>query len=371
MFMMSSGSQSFADLLEQKFPEGTVSFLWIREEALDPIELEGFRAVLKEHSARPLVELAVSGGESLKTLDFTQSLWSRWSEWGIDHGYVALTTGGGALSDAVGFAASTFKRGLRVAHMPTTSLAMTDAAWGGKTAINLGHVKNQVGSFHAPEFVFIHPRWLNTLSEENRRAGWAELLKHMLLSPSYPPAVPSEFISWPPTTRDDWDAWKTLVQWSAEAKMAVVERDPFEEGERCILNLGHTVAHAIEGWGSSQRQPWLHGQAVALGLAFAVYECQKPGLANRAGTLFPASTDQLADLPRTWLQSLVACCPRIRPEAEELWSFMVHDKKNKAGRVQDVAWRGMGVVRWPAFWEKQHFEATWNGFLRFPFNLPL
>lgn len=357
-----------AELLAQKFPEGVVSFLWIREEALNPIELEAFRAVLKNRSSRPLIELAVSGGESLKTLDFIQSLWSRWASWGIDPGYVALTTGGGALSDAVGFAASTFKRGLRVAHMPTTSLAMTDAAWGGKTAINLGHVKNQVGSFHSPEFVFIHPTWLNTLDDENRRAGWAELLKHVLLSASPPPDVPSDLTAWPPTTREDFDAWKSLMYWSAEAKMAVVARDPLEEGERCILNLGHTTAHAIEGWSNSQNQPWLHGQAVALGLAFALYESQEPGLTNERGIPFAASSDKVEDFPRTWLQSLVACCPRARPEAEDLWPFMVHDKKNKAGRVQDVAWRGMGVIHWPAFWEKQRFEATWNGFLRSSFN---
>ncbi|MDA0729706.1 MAG: 3-dehydroquinate synthase [Bacteroidetes bacterium] len=369
--MMSNGAQSLDDLLAQKSPEGAASLIWIREQELDPEELETFRGMLQRRSLRPLIEMALRGGESLKTFDVVQTLWNRWTDLGIDRGYIVLTTGGGALSDAVGFAASTFKRGLRVAHMPTTSLAMSDAAWGGKTGINLGHFKNQVGTFHSPEFVFIHPTWLNTLDEQYRLAGWAELLKHVLLSPSPPPRIPHDLRAWPPQDRDEWQAWQSLLQWSAKAKMSVVDRDPFEKGERCILNLGHTTAHAIEGWSSSHHRPWLHGEAVALGLAFAIYESQSPGLINGQGALIPESTSRLADFPQTWLAYLVACCPRVRPDADDLWPFMVHDKKNKEGLIQDIAWRGMGIAHWPAFWEKRRFEATWNGFLRSPFNNPL
>ena len=158
--------------------------VWVHEAQLDEGDLSRMRETLQAELVVPLHEMAVEGGETLKTLAQTEQFWGHWSALGVTRRSLILTHGGGALSDAVGFAAATLKRGIAVAHVPTTILGMVDAAWGGKTGINWGHGKNQIGTFHHPEFVHVDATWLKTLPARELRAGLAEMAKHELLRPA-------------------------------------------------------------------------------------------------------------------------------------------------------------------------------------------
>ena len=257
------------------------------------------------------------------------------------------------MSDAVGLAAAMWKRGLRVAHMPTTTLAMADAAWGGKTGINWRGSKNQLGTFTLPEFVHLDARWLVTLPDRERRAGLAEVAKHAMLHAHLGQAHLEGWPAWD-TSSDALEALTAKLEKSARSKMAVVDADLHERGARAQLNLGHTVGHAVEAHFAATAHPWLHGEAVALGLRFVLFQAKD------------SSPEACLFLDR-WLAIQVPLpgAPLTQwPDAESLWSHMAHDKKNVADQVVDVAWHGWGKAEWPVMLEKSTFEATWARFVR-------
>jgi 3-dehydroquinate synthase len=156
-------------------------------------------------------------------------------------------------------------------------------------------------------------------------------------------------------------SWNTWLAASAAVKMRVVAQDPQEEGLRSVLNLGHTVGHALESACLSTTTPLLHGEAVAVGLAFALWEAEHPQLCEEHLT---QEAKQEAAAFRVWLHHHIPVSRPAWPSAEVLWAYMVQDKKNVGNEVRDVAWRGTGKLIWPASWKKAAFEATWNNFLR-------
>ncbi len=216
---------------------------------------------LLESSAR-LLGWAWGSGESVKSIEWVSGLWSMLSESGATRSSALVAVGGGALLDAAGFAASTYMRGIDTVYLPTTSLAMLDAAVGGKTAVNVGGVKNVVGTFHHPRIVAVEVSLLASMPGEVFRQGMAEAVKHAALDSR-------SRLEWLAASSNaiasrDLDALSALVEWSLSFKMGVVAADYRERrGLRSILNLGHTVAHAIEA-ASSFKVP--HGDAVAMGL---------------------------------------------------------------------------------------------------------
>ena len=330
---------------------------WIHEEGLDATCVEAYREALQESTSVPLKIFVASGGEQMKSWDHLPSLLQAFSHHRLSRHSVVLTTGGGAMSDAVGFAASIWKRGMRVAHVPTSTLAMVDAAWGGKTAFNHDGKKNQLGTFHAPLFVHIDACWLNTLPERHRRSGLAEVAKHAMLDPILGWNHLKDWPDWSPTDQDVLRTWTDRMKDSAEAKRRIVEEDPFETGRRATLNLGHTIGHAVEAHFSATNAPWLHGEAVALGLRFAIFVAAE------------SSPDDFQPL-KDWLQRQVPL-PSVKfPTANELWPIMKHDKKNSLGEVREVHWKGWGDVVWPEILEKDAFKATWPAFLRSEMESP-
>ena len=199
----------------------------------------------------------LEASEGAKDIGTVMEIERAMMEAGVSRGGLVLSIGGGITTDIGGFAASIYKRGIRFANVPTTLLAMVDAAIGGKTGVNLDGYKNMVGVIRQPEFVYIDPAFLRTLPEREVRCGLAEMLKTFLLSDQ---ALFEEAVAALP------EIPARLILEAGRLKEAIVAEDPFETGRRTILNLGHTFAHAIEKL-SCGTIP--HGEAVATGIVLA------------------------------------------------------------------------------------------------------
>lgn len=208
--------------------------------------------------------ITVKPGDANKNIEELTSLWKQLSDHEATRSTLVINLGGGAVSDMGGFAAATFKRGMRCINIPTTLLAAVDASVGGKTGINFNGLKNQIGSFSEPEAAIISTIYFNTLPQQEILSGYAEMLKHGLLenpqvlgkllasSPIYPLLDPTRLLP--------------LIEESVLVKSRIVEKDITEEGIRKSLNLGHTVGHALEAYSLRQKSPIPHGYAVAWGL---------------------------------------------------------------------------------------------------------
>ena len=246
-------------------------------------------------------------GEAAKAIGAIERLWG---ELALDRGGTLVALGGGCVTDAAGFAAATFARGIRWVAVPTTLVGQVDAAIGGKTALDLPAGKNLVGAFHWPVRTVVDPTLLETLPEQERREGRAEVVKTGLLAgdPLWELATPE------------------LVRRCASFKSAVCLRDPREGGERAILNLGHTFAHALEAAGDYAGPT--HGEAVALGLQAALR------LSGNSDALHVVESELR---PR-----------RVRVDRDRAWAALRRDKKARDGRIRLVLLPRAGEPEWPA-----------------------
>ncbi len=275
--------------------EGSVEL--VVDGGVDPLYGDAVRASIGSRLAASHV---VPAGEPAKTLGELERLWSALR---LDRTGTLVALGGGSTCDLAGFAAATYFRGLRWVPVPTTLVAQVDAAVGGKTAVDLPGGKNMVGAFHWPARVAIDPDLLETLPEEERLNGLAEVVKTGLLA-----------------GEELWELEQTeQVRRCAAFKSAVCLRDPFDRGERAQLNLGHTFAHALEA-ASGYALP--HGRAVALGLLAAL---RLSGL------------DSLADTVAAILHP-----ERVAVDRERAWVALTHDKKVVDGRIELVLLDGPG-----------------------------
>jgi shikimate kinase / 3-dehydroquinate synthase len=204
------------------------------------------------------VGMAIAPGEGSKTLASAQAVWEALAAAGHTRADTLLAAGGGVVGDLGGFCAATYQRGMPVVHVPTTVVAQVDSAYGGKTGIDLPQAKNYVGAYHQPSAVHVVPATLDTLPARERAAGYAEVLKTALI------AGGSLWDAVRGGARDD----PGTVLACARTKLAIVAADERDAGLRQVLNLGHTVAHALETVTGYRRL--LHGEAVALGLLAAL-----------------------------------------------------------------------------------------------------
>jgi 3-dehydroquinate synthase len=281
-------------------------------------------AVAKSLDA-PLVE--VEDGEDHKRWSTVERLLGRWLEAGLHRGDTVAAVGGGVLTDTVGFGTAVYLRGIDWIGVPTTLLAMVDASVGGKTGVNLEQGKNLVGAFWPPRLVVIDVDTLSTLPERELRAGMAEVIKtawigdHQLLG-----ELPGAF------DQLDRGGWEDLVMRCVAVKARVVSEDERESGRRASLNLGHTLAHALEA--ATNYRYFLHGEAVAWGLLAAAM------LGNRHGLL-------TADGERA-LETAVAALGPLPPIADidedRLGDHIVRDKKKDSEGVRWVLPNDEGVV---------------------------
>ena len=240
-----------------------------------------------------------------------------------DRKAVVLAIGGGTLTDMAGFAAGIYKRGIAYANIPTTLLAMVDASIGGKTGVNLDDYKNMIGVFRQPEFTYVFPEALQTLPEREFRSGAAELLKTFIIADAKNYAKAVKVLSGSPTIAQV----APLIQAAAAIKEDIVNEDPYEQGRRRVLNLGHTWGHAIEWW---QRRngiadPYTHGEAVAIGIIRAAVRSEKEGLAKEG----------LADRLRA---DFISCgLPVELPcTEEELMPAILKDKKGGYVLIKEI-----------------------------------
>jgi len=271
--------------------------------------------------------MAIEAGEENKTLSLVEDICRFLMAVGADRDALLLGVGGGTTTDAVGLAAAIYKRGIHVAFVPTTLLAMVDAAHGGKNGVNLDACKNALGSFLKPDFVHEDFSVLKTLPQRELRSGTAELLKTFLIADRqlYEEAV--QVLS---RKSVDLERLGKLVGEAVRIKDEIVSRDPLDRGERHKLNLGHTFAHAIEWYerNNGVRTPMTHGEAVAVGIV-QVAKMTSETLASRLA----------ADLSSCGLPT------ELPYPLEELRPAMLNDKKNKGGDISYVLIEDIGKVK--------------------------
>ena len=279
---------------------------------------------LREAGMDP-VAITVPRGERAKAPAVLQRLWGDLARAGIGRDGGVVGVGGGATGDLAGFAAATFMRGIAVAHVPTTLLAMVDSSIGGKTGVDLAEGKNLVGAFHAPSAVFSDPAVLATLPARQVSSGLAEIIKTAYLADRE--SVGQTARSVERVLGADLAPATLLVAMSAELKGSVVSADERESGLRELLNFGHTFGHAYE---ASSGYRVTHGEAVAVGMVFATALAETLGLAPRS--LRPGLEELLerAKLPT-----------RARIPARA-WEFLGRDKKARAGRIRWILPRRIG-----------------------------
>ena len=266
------------------------------------------------------VVVLVPSGEQAKTVGELDRLWQAFAAAELSRSDVVIAVGGGATTDLAGFAAATWMRGVRVVHVPTTLLAMVDAAVGGKTGINTTAGKNLVGAFHSPAAVLVDLDVLSTLPDAEWINGMAEIVKAGFIADTGILDL---------IRADPHAHMRELVERSIAMKAAVVSEDPAESGRREILNYGHTLGHAIERR-EGYRMP--HGHAVSIGMVYAAE------LAELSGT----ATAGLAASHRDILSSIGLPTSYAAGAFDELYDAMRLDKKARAGRLRFVVLTGVG-----------------------------
>ena len=309
--------------------------VWIvTEDRVAPLHLAHLEAALTAGgiAARALTLPAGEGTKSWQYL--TQTV-----EWLLDEkverGDIVIALGGGVIGDLVGFAAAILRRGVRFVQMPSSLLAQVDSSVGGKTGINTRHGKNLVGAFHQPSLVLADIDLLSTLAPRDFLAGYGEVVKYGLLGDA-------AFFDWleenaPAMAAGDLALREEAVRWSVQMKADIVARDETEQGDRALLNLGHTFCHALEAaTGYSDRL--LHGEGVAIGCALAAE------LSARLGLCPQEEPSRIrAHLAEMGMKRDLADIEGDLPDADALLALMAQDKKVLEGQLRFILMRGIGT----------------------------
>ena len=276
--------------------------------------------------------ISIGATDTHKTLESLAHVWEELGRMGGTRHTLLINIGGGMVTDLGGFAASTFKRGINYINIPTTLLAMVDASVGGKTGINFRGLKNEIGVFNNAATVILSTQFLRTLDHENICSGYAEMLKHGLISNE---AMWAELMNFNLGDEPlDLDTLQRMLADSVAVKQRIVTEDPLEHGIRKALNLGHTAGHAFESFALSHA-PILHGYAVAYGLVCELY-------LSTVKTGFPTDKmRQTVSFIREHYGRMSITCD----DYPTLFEFMTHDKKNTAGSINFTLLGGIGDIR--------------------------
>ncbi len=276
--------------------------------------------------------IEIEAGEQFKTIETCSGVWAALVELGCDRSSMLINLGGGVITDLGGFVASTIKRGIDFIHVPTTVLAMVDAAVGGKNGVDLGHLKNQIGTINPPLFTLVDTGFLSTLPENHLINGSIEMFKHGLIADREywrdMIAVDGEYLS---------ATFDRLIHRSVDIKSTVVASDPYEKGARKSLNYGHTIGHAIESFclSSDEHPSLLHGEAVAVGLYLESFlSCLHTGLSRE-------DFEEIED----WFLSLHIRVSFKEADLKHIMEIMSHDKKNVGGEIRFVLLTEIGKYK--------------------------
>ncbi len=278
--------------------------------------------------------IAIGATDTHKTLDTLSHVWSELQRMGATRHSLMINLGGGMVTDLGGFAASTFKRGINYINIPTTLLSMVDASVGGKTGINFGGLKNEIGVFNNAHSVILDTTFLRTMDKENLLSGYAEMLKHGLISNEGMWAELLNFDVENITSSDHLEKLGSMVSKSVAVKQDIVAEDPTEHGIRKALNLGHTAGHAFESL-ALKRKAILHGYAVAYGLVVELYLCC-------VKTGFPQ--DKMRQTV-TFIKEHYGRMPITCDDYPQLIELMHHDKKNAGNDINFTLLSDIGDIR--------------------------
>ena len=276
--------------------------------------------------------ISIGATDTHKTLESLAHVWEELGRMGGTRHTLLINIGGGMVTDLGGFAASTFKRGINYINIPTTLLSMVDDSVGGKTGINFRGLKNEIGVFNNAATVILSTQFLHTLDHENILSGYAEMLKHGLISNE---AMWAELMNFNLGAEPlDLATLQRMLADSVAVKQRIVTEDPLEHGIRKALNLGHTVGHAFESFALSHT-PILHGYAVAYGLVCELY-------LSAIKTGFP--TDKMRQTV-SFIREHYGRMPITCDDYPTLFELMTHDKKNTAGIINFTLLGGIGDIR--------------------------
>ena len=287
--------------------------------------LPDFLASLKEKYQYDIPEahvLVVPAGEEQKNIDSIIPLWHALVQQQATRMALLINLGGGVVTDMGGFVAATYRRGIDYINVPTTLLSMVDAGHGGKTGFDFEGLKNFIGSFYPPKEVWIEPRYLKTLPREEILSGYAELIKHALLSggAAFNEALEKMdlFLHLPEANDDELAICERMINESIAVKQLVVELDPKETGLRKCLNLGHTIGHALEELSFQKGTPLRHGYAVMQGLVAELW------LSTQIMGLSMSVVDRVAQCMQTYYGAVEIA----ESDFESILAYMRNDKKN-------------------------------------------
>ena len=282
--------------------------------------------------AIPCEIISVESGEENKHLHTCIGIWEALSELGADRNSLLINFGGGGITDMGGYVAACYKRGIDFINVPTSLLAMVDASVGGKTGVDLGALKNQIGIIITPQAVIIDTVFLNTLPANEYRSGYSEMLKHGLIQ--------------------DADYWKKLADFSAistdtiasfilhsvQIKQEVVNDDPYENSRRKILNFGHTLGHAIESYflTHNDKTTLLHGEAIAIGMVLEAF------ISTKLLEMPLSECDEIKSV-------FAAIFPKVTFDADAIAAIielLIYDKKNSHGKINFALLKAIGAPQW-------------------------
>lgn len=282
-----------------------------------------------EKSLPPHEKIEIPSGEEHKSIATCELIWEKMTAFEMDRHSTLIIIGGGVLGDMGGFCAATFKRGIDFILIPTTLLSQVDASIGGKLGIDFKHFKNHIGVFKTPILTLLHSGFLATLPEAEKRSGFAEVIKHALISDA-----------------DGWrkicsrpfrdQPWQTLLRHSVDVKLKVVSADPYETGLRKTLNAGHTIGHAVETYLLRSDRKILHGEAVAVGLV-----CEAL-LAHERGML---TEEEFGEI-RRYILGVFGKVSLTSGDDACIAKLTSQDKKNKGNKILCVLLDGIGNAKW-------------------------
>ncbi|MFH6603755.1 3-dehydroquinate synthase [Maribacter algicola] len=270
--------------------------------------------------------IEIVSGEANKNISTCLNVWNTLSDFDADRKSLLINLGGGVITDLGGFVASTFKRGIKFINIPSTLLAMVDASVGGKTGVDLGALKNQIGVINQPEMVLIVTDFLSTLEPRQLQSGFAEMLKHgLILDPQY----------WKILNKvSDFNGLDESIHKSVQIKNHVVMKDPTELNLRKVLNFGHTLGHAIESYflDSESHELLLHGEAIAIGMVMEAYLSYK---------LTGLPENELTEITTSFV-GRYGKVEFLNDDIKQILSLLKFDKKNSHGNINFVLLETIG-----------------------------
>lgn len=275
------------------------------------------------------IPIVIAEGEQNKNIRQAEFIWETLQNHFADRNALLINLGGGVVSDIGGFCAATYKRGIDFINVPTTLLAMVDAAVGGKQGVDMHSFKNMIGVFKHPKEIYIYPPFLNTLKENEKRNGLAELTKHALI------ADKELFDKLSAIPLNDWSRINSFIFPSLKIKVAIVKKDPFEKQLRKSLNFGHTIGHAVETASLlNDKVPLKHGEAIAIGIICEAYISRN--IENLSGKEF-----------KSILEYITLRFPKYKQKfnPEELINYMRNDKKNREGNIHFTLLKRIGKAK--------------------------